>query len=121
MVQSSSIRRRIRDSPSGFCSTRSNTAIILPASRFGFKNPATNFLKKGIKTDEKNIELLAWLIDFRPRPYSKYQFGSGSNGEVAPALAIKEERTTRKEVILEYPSGVKLLVDASDFLLSRNW
>lgn len=79
--------------------------------------PLNNFLKKGIKTDEKNIELLAWLIDFRPRPYSKYQFGSGGNGEVTPALAIKEERTTRKEVILEYPSGVKLLVDASDFLL----
>lgn len=32
--------------------------------------PLINFLKKPtIRTDEKNIELLAWLIDFKPRPY----------------------------------------------------
>ncbi|RAJ83149.1 hypothetical protein CLV59_103108 [Chitinophaga dinghuensis] len=35
--------------------------------------PLVNFLKRQItNTDEKNIELLAWLIDFEPRPF---QFG----------------------------------------------
>lgn len=33
--------------------------------------PLSNFLKgKTTKTEEKNIELLAWLIDFSPRPYT---------------------------------------------------
>ncbi|AHF17072.1 hypothetical protein [Niabella soli] len=32
--------------------------------------PLINFLKKPtIRTDEKNVELLAWLIDFEPRPF----------------------------------------------------
>lgn len=32
--------------------------------------PLSNFLKdNNIKTTDKNVELLAWLIDFEPRPY----------------------------------------------------
>lgn len=34
--------------------------------------PLCTFLKREINTREKNIELLAWLIDFRPRPFSNY-------------------------------------------------
>lgn len=41
--------------------------------------PLNNFLKKGTNTDLKNIELLAWLIDFRPRPYSNYKVINGYN------------------------------------------
>ncbi len=33
--------------------------------------PLVNFLKKlTFGTEQKNLELLAWLIDFKPRPYS---------------------------------------------------
>lgn len=35
--------------------------------------PLVNFMKgKTTKTDPKNIELLAWLIKFEPRPYQKW-------------------------------------------------
>lgn len=35
--------------------------------------PVQNFLKEDVqKTDVKNLELIAWLIDFEPRPLSKY-------------------------------------------------
>ncbi|MBB4807324.1 hypothetical protein HNP38_002628 [Chryseobacterium defluvii] len=38
--------------------------------------PLSNFLKgRTVETDDKNIELLAWLIDFQPRPYDhKYDY-----------------------------------------------
>ena len=34
--------------------------------------PVCNFLRRKNNTREKNIELLAWLIDFKPRPFSNY-------------------------------------------------
>lgn len=34
--------------------------------------PLQNFLKLGLNTNEKNVEILAWLIDFKNRPYSRY-------------------------------------------------
>ncbi len=34
--------------------------------------PLSNFFKFGLNTRDKNIELLAWLIDFKLRPYSRY-------------------------------------------------
>ena len=34
--------------------------------------PLRNFLYKRIKTKEQNVELLAWLIDFNPRPYLRF-------------------------------------------------
>lgn len=79
--------------------------------------PLNNFLKKDTNTDEKNIELLAWLIDFRPRPYSNYRVTPGDSTEVASAWMVADEPQNRKEVTLEYPSGVKLFVDAYDFSL----
>jgi hypothetical protein len=48
------------------------TAYVKAIRKFDIDlfRPLNNFLKGGIKnTDEKNIELLAWLIDFEPRPY----------------------------------------------------
>jgi len=36
--------------------------------------PLCNFLKGGTtNTEEKNVELLAWLIDFEPRPYANWR------------------------------------------------
>ncbi|WEK17831.1 MAG: hypothetical protein P0Y49_13590 [Candidatus Pedobacter colombiensis] len=136
--------------------------------------PLNNFLKKGIKTREKNIELLAWLINFRPRPFSNYWRLSNSktdqlselsitesgiveknrsellytgqhsspmqketeicvkarldlynqdystvkdNDQVAHSSFISNDRLLQKLVTLEYPSGIKLSVDASDLSL----
>ncbi|MBE9598680.1 hypothetical protein [Pedobacter sp. MC2016-24] len=132
--------------------------------------PLCNFLKKDIMTREKNIELLAWLIDFRPRPYSQYCRLSKGKTDPLSELSITEtgiveggnnmeplyrsannlpeqhndighntsDRTEgvlspkdiahyqdvtvrdgakRQEVTLEYPSGVKLSVDASNLSL----
>lgn len=134
-----------------------------------------NFLKKGIQTRERNIELLAWMIDFRPRPFSKYwrslkgktdmlselrvtdsgvveqnnmeaealyhrqynlpaQRGSYENAGLSlpaqQAIWIAEDNDTvdhsdlipgdrfiKKEVTLEYPSGVKISVEAANLSL----
>ncbi|MGJ1419681.1 hypothetical protein ACR79T_08650 [Sphingobacterium spiritivorum] len=62
--------------------------------------PLINFLNnKTQKTDTKNIELLAWLIDFTPRPYSKWKIESRLNKpEVTPPgeLSSGEEETDTK-------------------------
>eukprot|EP00388_Colpodella_angusta_P016594 GDKJ01041104.1.p2 GENE.GDKJ01041104.1~~GDKJ01041104.1.p2 ORF type:complete len:220 (+),score=7.76 GDKJ01041104.1:392-1051(+) len=132
--------------------------------------PLCTFLKKRINTRDKNIELLAWLIDFHPRPFSNFwrlfkgksgslselsitESGileannerqlnlykqnmflnnetpqkSGSNSLLANEPLEKEvlislgvpinEKIRSKEITLEYPSGVKLSVDASDLSL----
>jgi hypothetical protein len=50
--------------------------------------PLCNFLRIGNNVNMRTIELLAWLIDFNPRPFSKY-----------------------------WRYGVKLSVDASDLSL----
>jgi len=107
------------------------------------------------------MELLAWLIDFRPRPFSNYWRQSNNKADVLSELSITETGIVegnnhsnkgdyisdrnilnespswgnpdtevlpnstfstntiqkQKEVILEYPSGVKLYVDASDLNL----
>lgn len=47
-----------------------------------------NFLKRDIKTSEKNVELLAWLIDFHPRPYSNYLSASRKNTDIISGLAV---------------------------------
>ena len=62
-----------------------------PTDKF---KPLVNFLKGGTeKTDEKNIELLAWLIDFRHRPY-----GFGNNVSLTDQeLAIIGKRSTSSE------------------------
>lgn len=134
--------------------------------------PLCTFLKKRINTRDKNIELLAWLIDFQPRPFSNYwRTFKGKSGSISELLitesgVIKENTYKRsdqilgiaeikkesysqfgnefahstkdttvqsqthgfsnvitnnsivgKQITLEYPSGVKLSVDASDINL----
>lgn len=59
-----------------------------------------NFLKKDIKTSEKNVELLAWLIDFHPRPYSKYFFATKRNAEIISHLeALKADVLDTQRVV----------------------
>ncbi|SDF95769.1 hypothetical protein SAMN05421827_102245 [Pedobacter terrae] len=134
--------------------------------------PLCTFLKKRINTRDKNIELLAWLIDFQPRPFSNYwRSFKGKSGSISELLItergiIKENNFLRsdqiqgiakitkdsypqyggelahstiyrkveshrdelasvltnniiveKQITLEYPSGVKLSVDACDINL----
>ncbi|RZJ82858.1 MAG: hypothetical protein EOO20_23830 [Chryseobacterium sp.] len=52
--------------------------------------PLYNFLQKGVKTHEKNMELLAWLIDFRPRSFSNYWRLANGKADVLSGLAITE-------------------------------
>jgi len=53
--------------------------------------PLVNFLKEQTSdTDDKNIELLSWLIDFSPRPY-KYGLEVANNGM---AIGKMEEDTS---------------------------
>lgn len=46
--------------------------------------PLSNFLKgRTTETEDKNIELLAWLIDFEPRPYNfKYDYDTEKDIDV---------------------------------------
>ncbi|MFA6152003.1 MAG: hypothetical protein WC716_11825 [Chitinophagaceae bacterium] len=61
--------------------------------------PLCNFLKKGIQTREKNIELLAWLIDFRPRPFSNYSRTSNGKTDRLSALSITERGIVEQMMI----------------------
>ena len=131
--------------------------------------PLCKFLKTGKNVREKSIELLAWLVDFDRRPFSKYwrlangktdllsdlmitdhgimnEFESRNIPKHEYALLSESVRTyntdsklyDRKlvhkeslvtqdlqhseensigEIRIEYPSGVKLFVDASKFSL----
>ncbi|KQB99893.1 hypothetical protein [Pedobacter sp. Hv1] len=128
-----------------------------------------NFINRNLKTHERNFELLAWLINFPQRPYSKYwritngkpdllsELSITNKGIVEESLetnfhfrehtlvahnakvnsehakqdywvetenlqlenykSIPTDGFAKKEVTLEYPSGVKLSVDASDISL----
>lgn len=113
-----------------------------------------NFLLKGTNSRERNIELLAWLVDFRPRPFSNYWRTVSGKSEPLSELAITEKgiveehqyqrgqslkalkqwsateqlapqevtlldygQDLQKKLTLEYPSGVKVCVDASDLSL----
>ncbi|MXV14287.1 hypothetical protein [Hufsiella ginkgonis] len=62
-----------------------------------------NFLKGKTKvSDDKNIELLAWLIDFEPRPY---QYGENYLTPEAPGVpgTDREETQTPNPEIPEFP------------------
>ncbi|MDT0539078.1 hypothetical protein [Croceitalea sp. P059] len=72
--------------------------------------PVVNFLKGGVKkTHVKNIELISWLIDFKPRPYQEY---------IRPEASIVEEDAIASDNIDE-PSGVRL-INLRQFLRKRD-
>ncbi|MBO9684850.1 MAG: hypothetical protein J7502_19630, partial [Flavisolibacter sp.] len=101
--------------------------------------PLSNYLKKGLNTRDKNVELLAWLIEFEYRPFAKYIDVLAGRGKDLSNLYVPKKRSFADSVIeavtapepqfpennfvekiyekiieLEYPSGVKLRVDSSD-------
>jgi len=131
--------------------------------------PLCNFINRNLKTHERNFELLAWLVNFPKRPYSKYWRITNGKPDLLSELSIttkgvveesleddfhhrnnalivknakinsgnakqdfwleteeqKSENYTsnnnddfaKREITLEYPSGVKLSVDATDISL----
>lgn len=53
--------------------------------------PLTNFLKdRSINTGPKNIDLLAWLIDFQPRPYNPGLIVPNKTHEKIPNFSISQ-------------------------------
>lgn len=66
----------------------------------GFKNFLDN---PGIKTSQENVELLAWLIDFPDRPYSKYLDAGkdrpdiSEEEEVVPPTTDQDEETRQPQ------------------------
>lgn len=66
--------------------------------------PLINYLRgQVLKTDQKNIELLAWLINFEPRPFQwgkKYDAGEAKpeDGEEEKA-GVEEEKEEDKEEV----------------------
>jgi hypothetical protein len=60
--------------------------------------PLVNFLKESTgTTDDKNIELLAWLIDFTPRPYEfGRRYPSNDAEDSDPGLTTRAEHSTQK-------------------------
>ena len=71
--------------------------------------PLNAVLKRGTgKTDEKNIELLAWLIGFQPRPYASWlKDQSRKDGDTSHEVAeeVLEEKTGREQS--EVPEQVR--------------
>lgn len=76
--------------------------------------PLINFLnKKSASTDQKNIELLAWLIDFQPRPFELGRKYEGKKEEVViadvsplvlgvslPVQPIKKEKKKKQRFLI---------------------
>ncbi|HTE01462.1 MAG TPA: hypothetical protein VK668_19380 [Mucilaginibacter sp.] len=71
------------------------TAFVKAIRKFDVDllRPLDNYLKGKVKdTNEKNVELLAWLIDYEPRPYQpdKSIAIAGSKGIVGEPMVEKE-------------------------------
>lgn len=47
-----------------------------------------------VKTAERNTDLLAWLIDFRPRPCSRYWLAKNKNFKTVAEPVMTEEQPT---------------------------
>ncbi|TCV12601.1 hypothetical protein EDC17_102355 [Sphingobacterium alimentarium] len=64
--------------------------------------PLSNFILKGTKTNEKNVELLAWLIDFKPRPYAIYEKSIENDKELNMS---GEAKSTVSEQCIDMPTA----------------
>jgi hypothetical protein len=64
--------------------------------------PLCNFLKDGnIKTSERNIELLAWLIDFEPRPYQIDRVYPAASAQVVEVPVVEEPIEVEEPIAVE--------------------
>jgi hypothetical protein len=73
--------------------------------------PLYNFLKGITKsTDEENIELLAWLIDFEPRPFQiGYDYGKQKTMTTPPVSVGKTKEIIPKPEAGNNPTGKRKL------------
>lgn len=78
--------------------------------------PLVNFLKKNLNTNEKNVELLAWLIDFPARPYSKYV---SSKVALAKPVQKHEDLGERAEAIGTY--GKEAVIEGKGYRSALPW
>lgn len=96
------LNRRDQKTIRAFCGepdeSKTLQAIIKHCETDKFR-PLVNFLKgKSEKTDEKNIELLAWLIDFPDRPW---EFNKSYPGEFAESPGTNEPEPESEKAIME--------------------
>ncbi|MBO9676323.1 MAG: hypothetical protein J7577_22975 [Sphingobacteriaceae bacterium] len=69
-----------------------------------------NFLKRDIKTSEKNFELLAWLINFQPRQYSKYLFEEKKKREITKVQTIAKANPLLSQIFINEKPSTKDVV-----------
>lgn len=70
--------------------------------------PLINFMTKGIKNrDDRNVKLLAWLIDFRPRPYEVWREQRKSPLEMEIAEPIGPENPLPTDLPLSKKTSIK--------------
>jgi len=80
--------------------------------------PLIHFMNnRVVRTSDRNIELLAWLIDFEPRPYIDFRFGNISEESVPSdqisVVAVEKEGGNGKS----FPNGD----DSDGVFISYSW
>ncbi len=94
----------IRDFCGDLNESKSCHAIMQRCDTDKFR-PLVNYLKrKSESTDEKNIELLAWLIDFSGRPWEMGKTISGDDDNV-PALNDASPLTGNRVMVSDSPAS----------------
>lgn len=103
----------IRDFCGDLNESRNCHAIILRCDTDKFR-PLVNYLKrKSESTDEKNIELLAWLIDFPGRPWEMGKKYSG-DGNIIEASSLNDASPARKSQVITQDSPANPPITGSD-------
>lgn len=83
--------------------------------------PLVNFLKQQTNsTEEKNIELLAWLIGFEPRPYDDRNKYVADNISVLGPMQQKDTGRNNAGTMLQTPDENKAPNDAGPLYVKRN-
>lgn len=111
----------IRDFCGDMDESRTCPAIIQRYDTDKFK-PLVNFLKgKSDKTSSKNIELLAWLIDFPGRPWELGKTYSGDESENLPlsdtileSISLADPGENDRDIISGIPEIPAPLVDLNE-------
>jgi len=89
-----------------------------PTERF---KALSNYLKGVVSTtDDKNVELLAWLIDFQHRPFrfgmdvilnEKEKAILNNNESTSPAQEIEDKEDDKHEEMLGHPPVIEMLIN----------
>jgi hypothetical protein len=87
----------------GFCATREDYIQKIRKFDIDKFRQLVKLMKNGsIDTDQKNIELLAWLLNLTPRPYNPQENYSLPEAEISPAAQVEENKDveTKGEIII---------------------